>query len=82
MEISTILLSHGFLIYGSAIALIIISAIMLKVFYSSSIKMKLKEYQSEIAKSHSKILKLEASNEKLQQRIAELENMTHRVRIA
>lgn len=53
------------------------------VFFVSLIKMiiakksqnKIREYQGEISKSHSKILKLEVNNEKLQKRISELENL-------
>lgn len=36
---------------------------------------KIREYQGEISKNHSKILKLELNNQNLQKRISELENL-------
>lgn len=65
-------------VYPFAVATIfaIIMAIVLRVFYAAKSKAKFKEYQGEIARSHSKILKLEVKNEKLQQRIDQLEAMT------
>jgi len=82
MVVNTVLLSNVILLYGSAIIFIIVAAIALKLFYSFSIRGKLKEYQSEIAKSHSKILKLEVTNEKLKQRVNELETIIQRPKIA
>lgn len=53
-----------------------------KTFYAKSIKTRVKDYQSEIARSHSRILKLEVQNEKLQQRIKELEHNYPQIKIA
>jgi cell division protein FtsL len=82
MNISTFLFSQSIVIYSSAFILIVIAAIIFKVYFSISIKNKLKEYQSEIAKSHSKILKLEVTNQQLNQRVHELENIIQRPKIA
>jgi cell division protein FtsL len=69
----TILLAQP-IIYIAGIAIfIVIMAITFKLFFAAQWKMKVKEYQSEIAKSHSRILKLEVQNEKLQQKINDLE---------
>lgn len=70
------------LIYGSAFVIVVLLGIILRAFYSSSVKSKLHEYQREIAKSHSKILKLEVTNEKLQHRVNELETNLQRPKIA
>jgi len=82
MNISTFLFSQSLVIYSSAFILVLIAAIIFKVYFSMSIKNKLKDYQSEIAKSHSKILKLEVTNQKLNQRVHELEAIIQRPKIA
>jgi cell division protein FtsL len=71
---ATIILANMVYIYLGAAAFGIITAILAKLFYSMRSRAKFKEYQSEIAKSHSRILKLELKNEKLQHRIDELES--------
>lgn len=48
---------------------------LFRFILSAKNKQKIKEYQGEISKSHSRILKLEVRNEKLQHRIAELESV-------
>lgn len=53
--------------------LAILITVVLRIFFANQWKQKVKDYQSEIAKSHSRILKLEVQNEKLQQRIHDLE---------
>ncbi len=62
--------------FAGAALLVFFMAFVLKIFYSVRSRDKFKEYQSEIARSHSRILKLEVKNEKLQQRVDELEAMT------
>lgn len=69
-------------LYGGAFLFVVLMALVLRYFYSSRSKGKFKEYQGEIARSHSRILKLEVKNDKLQQRINELEAMTNRTKIA
>lgn len=77
-----LLLTSMLYYYAGAIALVVVIAILLKLFYAAQTKNKFKEYQSEIARSHSKILKLEVKNEKLQQQINELMLAKERSRIA
>lgn len=62
-------------IYAGAACFVLLIALLLKFFYAAQTKGKFKEYQSEIARSHSKILKLEVKNEKLQQQIQELQSL-------
>ena len=69
-------------LYGGAFIFVVLMAVALRFFYSSRTKGKFKEYQGEIARSHSRILKLEVKNDKLQQRINELEAMTKMSKIA
>ncbi|MCU0321311.1 MAG: hypothetical protein MUE72_02780 [Chitinophagaceae bacterium] len=47
----------------------------IRFYYSKSTKSKIEGYKSEIAKSNSRILKLEVRNEKLNNRIKELEEI-------
>jgi cell division protein FtsL len=77
-----ILLAKPVIFFLIAFVLLIVFAIFIRAFYSQQIKSKVKEYQSEIARSHSRILKLEVKNEKLQQQINELEMMMNRSKIA
>lgn len=65
-----------------AFVFLVLFVLGVKTFYMQSIKAKVKEYQSEIARSHSRILKLEVQNEKLQKRIQELEHSYPNVKIA
>jgi|GEM_PF-6283907 len=79
---AAIVIATSLYLYAGAVLLTIIMAFVLKMFYSQRSKAKFKEYQSEIARSHSKILKLEVKNEKLQQHIDQLEAMTLLSKIA
>lgn len=65
-----------------AFILLVLFVLGVKTFYAQSIKTRVKDYQSEIARSHSRILKLEVQNEKLQQRIKELEHNYPQIKIA
>lgn len=76
------LLANTLYLYAGAVGLSIIIGVLIKVFYAQQTKGKFKEYQSEIAKSHSRILKLEVLNEKLQKRLNEVENASSRIKIA
>jgi cell division protein FtsB len=60
-------------IYGGAISIAVVSSIVIKIYFQSKAQQKMKEYQHQIVRSHSQILKLEAHNEKLERRIAQLE---------
>lgn len=55
--------------YLSSAFILVATSILLNYYYAAKTKAKIKEYQSEIAKSHSKILKLEVANEQLQQQL-------------
>lgn len=55
--------------YISSALILIVTSILLNYYYAAKTKAKIKDYQSEIAKSHSKILKLEVANEQLQQQL-------------
>ncbi len=77
-----IILATSLYLFAATVALLVLFAFFLSVFYARKNKSKFKEYQSEIAKSHSRILKLEVANEKLQHRIDELEASTNKMRIA
>lgn len=77
-----IIFANTLYLYAGAIGVSIIMGILIKVFYAQQTKVKFKEYQGEIAKSHSRILKLEVLNEKLQKRLNEVENTSSRIKIA
>lgn len=79
---SPLFITQTIIIYGSAVLFVLITAILMRYFFSNSVKNKLQEYQREIAKSHSKILKLEVTNENLKQKVNELETIIHRPKIA
>ncbi|MCC6634495.1 MAG: hypothetical protein IT251_03225 [Chitinophagaceae bacterium] len=79
---SPLFITQTIMIYGSAILLIVVATILIKYFYANSVKCKLQEYQREIAKSHSRILKLEVTNDQLKQKVSELETIIHRPKIA
>lgn len=79
-----LLLAKPILLVAIFCILIALTAIILRLFFANQWKQKIKDYQSEIAKSHSRILKLEVQNEKLQQKIHDLEgnNTISKIRIA
>lgn len=79
---SPLFIAQTIAIYGSAVLFVVITAIIMRYFFSNSVKNKLQEYQREIAKSHSRILKLEVTNDQLKQKVSELETIIHRPKIA
>ncbi len=62
-------------IYAAVFLTVLFLFMLIKFILSAKNKQKIKEYQGEISKSHSRILKLEVRNEKLQHRITELESL-------
>lgn len=62
-------------IYAGVFLTVLFLFMLIKFILSAKNKQKIKEYQGEISKSHSRILKLEVRNEKLQHRITELESL-------
>lgn len=59
--------------YGGALLAGIVAGLVCKAYYSSQIRGKIKGYQMDIVKSHSKILELEAKNEELEKRMKQVE---------
>jgi cell division protein FtsB len=51
----------------------IVAGLICKAYFAGQMQSKIRGYQSDIVKSHSKILELEASNDKLEKRIKALE---------
>ena len=69
-------------LYAGAFVIVVFMAILLKLYYAARTKNKFKEYQSEIARSHSRILKLEVKNDKLEHYIKELQSGINRSKTA
>lgn len=61
--------------YGGAVVVGIATGLLFKMYFAGQIQGKIKEYQCNIVKSHSKILELEAKNEALEKRIREAEGI-------
>ncbi|MDQ6815423.1 MAG: hypothetical protein M3040_16945 [Bacteroidota bacterium] len=59
---------------GSVLAGIVVG-LLCKAYFASQVQNKIRRYQSDIVKSHGKILELEAINGKLEKRIKELEGV-------
>lgn len=68
------LLAKPIILIGVSFILLIVFAIAIKFYFTIKSRAKIREYTSEIAKSHSKILKLEVLNQKLQTQINDLES--------
>ena len=69
-------------LYAASFLIVVLMGLLLKLYYAASTKNKFKEYQSEIARSHSRILKLEVKNDKLEQYINELQSGMNRSKTA
>ena len=59
--------------YGGAVLAGIFAGLICKAFFATQMQRKIREYQCDIVKSHSKILELDAKNGQLEKRIKELE---------
>jgi hypothetical protein len=59
--------------YGGAAAIGIVFGLVCKAFFARQMHNKIREYQSEIVKSHSRILTLESETDHLQKKVKELE---------
>lgn len=59
--------------YGVAVITAIISGFLVKAYFASKMHRKIRHYQSEIVKSHAKILELEATNFKLESKLKDSE---------
>ena len=62
-------------VYGGALALVIILSVLIKMHLYAKNKRKIKEYQHQISRNHSRILKLEVSNEVLEKKLVQLETI-------
>ena len=67
--------------YGGAVLAGIVVGLICKAYFASQMQGKIREYQGDIIKSHSKILELEGYNDKLEKRIKELEGSFSKDRI-
>jgi cell division protein FtsB len=59
--------------YVGAVLAGISVGLICKVYFASQMQNKIRGYQSDIVKSHSRILELDARNDELEKRIKELE---------
>ena len=59
--------------YAGPVMAGIVVGLICKAYFASQMQGKIKGYQSDIVKSHSKILELEAKNDQLEKRVKELE---------
>ncbi len=62
-----------FVQYSGAVVIGILVGLICKAWFARQMHSKIQNYQGEIVKSHSRILRLEAENDGLAKRIKELE---------
>ena len=67
--------------YAGAVTAGIVVGLIFKVYFASQVHKKIKGYQGEIVRSHSKILSLEEINGKLEKRVKEAERTFAKDRI-
>ena len=67
--------------YGGPVLAGIVVGLICKAYFASQMQNKIRGYQSDIVKSHSKILELEAYSGKLEKRVKELEGSFTKDRI-
>ena len=70
-----VIISTLFPVYVGALALVIILSVIFKMHLYAKNKKKKKEYQHQISRNHSRILKLDAHNEVLERKLAQLETI-------
>ena len=70
-----------FVQYSGAVIAGLLVGLLCKAYFAHQMKNKIEEYQADIVKSHSRILKLDGVNEKLERRIKELEGQFPKDRI-
>jgi hypothetical protein len=59
--------------YGGAVLAGILAGLLYKVYLTSQVHKKMKDYQGDIVKSHARILELEAENDQLLKRVKDVE---------
>lgn len=62
-------------LYGGAALIGIVVGFLFKAYFASQMHSRIRDYQSDIFKSHSKILELEEANYKLETRLKEVEGI-------
>jgi len=67
--------------YGGAAIAGVIVGLLSKAFFARQMQSKIRTYQGEIVKSHSRILFLESQNERLEKRVKELEGQFSKERL-
>lgn len=67
--------------YSGAVSAGIVVSLLCKAFYASQMRTKIRNYQSDIVKSHAKILELEAKSDRLEKRLKEAEGIFNNDRI-
>ncbi len=67
--------------YAGAVMAGIVVSLICKAYFASQLQGKIKGYQSDIVKSHSKILELEAKNDQLEKRLKEVEGTFNKDKI-
>ncbi|MCU0321312.1 MAG: hypothetical protein MUE72_02785 [Chitinophagaceae bacterium] len=70
------ILINVLLMYGGGCLFLTIGFITIKAYVKSQNQNRLKDYQHQITRSHSRILKLEAQNELLERKLVQLESLS------
>lgn len=70
-----------FMEYAGSVAAGILIGFCFKMYFAAKVQKKIRGYQGEIIKSHSRILQLDEINTRLERRIKELEHNLSRDRI-
>ncbi len=60
--------------YAGSVATGVLVGLIFKVYFANQVRKKIRGYQAEIIKSHSKILKLEETNDKLEKWVRDCES--------
>lgn len=67
--------------YAGPVLVGIVVGLVFKAYFAAQVQKKIKGYQGEIVKSHSKILELEAQNNELEKRLKEFDRSFSKDRI-
>jgi septal ring factor EnvC (AmiA/AmiB activator) len=59
--------------YAGAVLAGLLVGLICKAYFASQMQRKIRDYQGEIVKSHSKILELEATNYRLEKKVKDVE---------
>ncbi len=67
--------------YAGSVVTGVLIGLIFKVYFANQVRKKIRGYQAEIIKSHSKILKLEETNNKLEKWVRDCESNLKRTSI-